>query len=114
MDGIPTNLWKEAEEALVTGNCPASWRKAGCVAETGRGKAAPETTQDSPTDGVFSGAGDTRDERGPVDGMPTEPRKFVEEFGGCGPGATDEDRCKFMSGTAEPRPGHDQAAGTWE
>ena len=110
---MPTKLWKGFEEAPVTVNYFAGLRKSGCVVETWRGKAAPATAQGSPTDEVFPGAGDRRERRGPV-GMPTGPRKPVEEFGGCGLGATDEDKCKFMSGTAEPCPGHDQAVGAGE
>ena len=83
-------------------NFSAGLRKSSCIAETGRGKANPVTAQDSPTDEVFPGD------------MPTEPRKPVEEFGGCGLGATDKDRCKFRPGMADPYLGHNQAIGAGE
>ena len=102
----PPSSGRVLKEAPVTGIVSAGL----CVAgdETGRGNAVPATAQGSLEDEVFPGDVDWKDGRSPVGGMPTEPRKLVEEAGGLRLGAADEDNGKF---TVESRPGHDQAVG---
>ena len=72
---------------------------------------APTTAPGSPKDEVLPGVIDWKDRHSPVAGMPSGPRKPVEEVGGRRLGATDNDNGKFTSGTAKFHPGHDQAVG---